>query len=161
MVCFRGNVCILTVKFLNKLWQQQWQSVLCLKFMIQRSRVLHQNIVVIVGGCPQLLCVHGASLWIGVHTEKLLMAPHTFFSASLGLWGSGPSLHSKVRHTYGQKCCQQYKGQAPMAHACNSSYSGGRDQEDHGSKPVGQTEFRTPYLKKTHHKRRASGLLKI
>jgi hypothetical protein len=25
---------------------------------------------------------------------------------------------------------------APVAHACNPSYSGGRDQEDHGSKPA-------------------------
>jgi hypothetical protein len=24
----------------------------------------------------------------------------------------------------------------PLAHACNLSYSGGRDQEDHGSKPA-------------------------
>jgi hypothetical protein len=24
----------------------------------------------------------------------------------------------------------------PVAHACNPSYSGGRDQEDHGSKPA-------------------------
>jgi hypothetical protein len=26
--------------------------------------------------------------------------------------------------------------QAPVAHACNPNYSGGRDQEDHGSKPA-------------------------
>jgi hypothetical protein len=26
--------------------------------------------------------------------------------------------------------------QAPVAHTCNSSYSGGRDQKDCGSKPV-------------------------
>jgi hypothetical protein len=25
---------------------------------------------------------------------------------------------------------------APVAHACNPSYIGGRDQEDHGSKPA-------------------------
>jgi hypothetical protein len=24
----------------------------------------------------------------------------------------------------------------PVAHACNPSYSGGRDQDDHGSKPA-------------------------
>jgi hypothetical protein len=29
-----------------------------------------------------------------------------------------------------------YSGQAPMAHACNPSYSGGRDQEDPSSKPA-------------------------
>jgi hypothetical protein len=28
------------------------------------------------------------------------------------------------------------KSQAPVAHAYNLSYSGGRDQEDHGSKPA-------------------------
>jgi hypothetical protein len=27
-------------------------------------------------------------------------------------------------------------GQVPVAHAYNPSYSGGRDQEDHGSKPA-------------------------
>jgi hypothetical protein len=26
--------------------------------------------------------------------------------------------------------------QVPVAHACNPRYSGGRDQEDHGSKPA-------------------------
>jgi hypothetical protein len=34
-----------------------------------------------------------------------------------------------------------------VAHACNPSYSGGRDQEDHGSKPS-QAEFKRPYFKK-------------
>jgi hypothetical protein len=28
------------------------------------------------------------------------------------------------------------KGQAPVAHTCNPTYSGGRDQKDKGSKPV-------------------------
>jgi hypothetical protein len=33
--------------------------------------------------------------------------------------------------------------QAPVAHACNPGYSGGRDQEDRGSKPVwAQSPFR-------------------
>jgi hypothetical protein len=36
--------------------------------------------------------------------------------------------------------------QAPVAHACNPSYSGGRDQEDQGPKPA-QTHKR-PYLRK-------------
>jgi hypothetical protein len=38
--------------------------------------------------------------------------------------------------------------QAPMAHACNPSYSGGRDQEDHGSKPVWANSSQDPILKK-------------
>jgi hypothetical protein len=35
-----------------------------------------------------------------------------------------------------------------MAHTYNPSYSGGRDQQDHGSKP-------DPIWKKTHHKKKS------
>jgi hypothetical protein len=45
----------------------------------------------------------------------------------------------------------------PVAHACNSSYSGGRDQEDGGSKPAWANRLR-PYLKKTHDRKRAGGV---
>jgi hypothetical protein len=31
---------------------------------------------------------------------------------------------------------KKIKNQVTVAHACNPSYSGGRDQEDHGSKPA-------------------------
>jgi hypothetical protein len=40
-----------------------------------------------------------------------------------------------------------------MAHTYNPSYSEGRDQEDHGSKPVLGKQFSRPYLKKVHHKK--------
>jgi hypothetical protein len=43
--------------------------------------------------------------------------------------------------------------QVLVAHACNSSYSGGRDQEDHSSKPAWENSSRDPILKKTHHKK--------
>jgi hypothetical protein len=46
------------------------------------------------------------------------------------------------------------EGQAPVAHACNPSYSGGRDQEDHGLKPVQANSSRDLILK-TFHKNRA------
>jgi hypothetical protein len=36
----------------------------------------------------------------------------------------------------------------PAAYACNSSYSGVRDQEDHGSKPVWANSSQDPILKK-------------
>jgi hypothetical protein len=36
--------------------------------------------------------------------------------------------------------------QGPVAHSCNPSYSGGRDQEDRSLKPAGQVVLR-PYLK--------------
>jgi hypothetical protein len=35
-----------------------------------------------------------------------------------------------------------------VAHACNPSYSGGRDQEDFGSKPAQQIVHKTPSQKK-------------
>jgi hypothetical protein len=43
-------------------------------------------------------------------------------------------------------------GQEPVAHACNPSYSGGRDQEDRGSKPAGQIVFETLSQKSLHNK---------
>jgi hypothetical protein len=36
----------------------------------------------------------------------------------------------------------------PVAHACNPSYSGGRDQKDSGSKPARANSFTRPYLEK-------------
>jgi hypothetical protein len=43
--------------------------------------------------------------------------------------------------------------QAPVAHTCNPSYPGGRDQEDHGSKPARANSSRDPISKKIHHKK--------
>jgi hypothetical protein len=43
---------------------------------------------------------------------------------------------------------QKLMDQAPVAHACNPSYSGGRDQKDCSLKPVGQTVHKTPSPKK-------------
>jgi hypothetical protein len=45
------------------------------------------------------------------------------------------------------------KSQAPMAHACNPSYSGGRDQEDGGSKPAQANSSPDPILKRPSQKR--------
>jgi hypothetical protein len=49
-----------------------------------------------------------------------------------------------------------YLGRVLVAHACNPSYSGGRDQEDHSSKPSWANNLR-PYLEKSFTKK---GLLK-
>jgi hypothetical protein len=50
----------------------------------------------------------------------------------------------------------------PVAHACNPSYSGGRNQEDRGSKPVWANSSARTYLeKKTLHKKRLVGWLKV
>jgi hypothetical protein len=40
-----------------------------------------------------------------------------------------------------------------VANTCNPSYSGGKDQEDLGSKPAQANSSRDPILKKTHHKK--------
>jgi hypothetical protein len=45
-----------------------------------------------------------------------------------------------------------------VAYTCNPSYSGGRNQEDRGSKPAQANNSRDPILKKTHHKKRAVGV---
>jgi hypothetical protein len=42
-----------------------------------------------------------------------------------------------------------------VAHACNSSYSVGRDLEDHGLKPAQANSYVRPYLKKPFTKNRA------
>jgi hypothetical protein len=40
-----------------------------------------------------------------------------------------------------------------IAHTCNPSYSGGRDQEDYGLKPAQANSLRDPILKKTNTKK--------
>jgi hypothetical protein len=49
----------------------------------------------------------------------------------------------------------------PVAHTCNPSYSGSRDQEDLDSKPTLGKEFVRPYLEKTHHKKRVGGVAQV
>jgi hypothetical protein len=43
---------------------------------------------------------------------------------------------------------EKFLSQAPVAHAYNPSYSGGRDQEDHGLKPTQANSWRDPISKK-------------
>jgi hypothetical protein len=45
-----------------------------------------------------------------------------------------------------------------VAHACNPSYSGGRNQENRGSKPAWANSFVRPYLKKKSFTIKAGGL---
>jgi hypothetical protein len=42
--------------------------------------------------------------------------------------------------------------------ACNSSYSGSRGQEDHGSKPAQENSSQNPILKIPNTKKRAGGV---
>jgi hypothetical protein len=45
-----------------------------------------------------------------------------------------------------------------VVHACNPSYSGGRDQEDHNSKPVRANSLRDSSSKTPITKKRAGGM---
>jgi hypothetical protein len=49
---------------------------------------------------------------------------------------------------------------ASVAHACNPSYSGGRDQEDHGLKPAWANSLQDPISKTPSytHKKRSGGV---
>jgi hypothetical protein len=51
-------------------------------------------------------------------------------------------------------------GRAPVAHACNPSYSGGRDQEDCGSKPARANSLGDP-ISKIPSTKRAMEWLKV
>jgi hypothetical protein len=45
-----------------------------------------------------------------------------------------------------------------VAHACNPSHSGGREQENRGSKPSGANSSRDPISKKPFTKKRTGGV---
>jgi hypothetical protein len=49
-----------------------------------------------------------------------------------------------------EEVCRSF---ALVAHTYNTSYSGGRDQENHGSKPAQANTSRDPILKKKSQKR--------
>jgi hypothetical protein len=49
----------------------------------------------------------------------------------------------------------------PVAHTCNPSYSGDRDQEDYGLKPAWANSSRDPILKKPIKKKGLVEWLKV
>jgi hypothetical protein len=49
-------------------------------------------------------------------------------------------------------------GRALVAHACNPSYSGGRDQEDNSLKPAQANSSMRPCLEKNPSQKRAGGV---
>jgi hypothetical protein len=48
-----------------------------------------------------------------------------------------------------------------VVYAYNPSYSGGRDQENHGLKPAPGKQFARPYLEKIQHKKGLVEWLKV
>jgi hypothetical protein len=51
--------------------------------------------------------------------------------------------------------------QVPGVHTCNPSYSGGRDQEDRGSKLAPNKQFMRPYLEKNPLQKRAGEVAQV
>jgi hypothetical protein len=51
-----------------------------------------------------------------------------------------------------QESLKPHLGQVLVAHACNPSYTGGRDQEDLGSKPAWANSLRDPIWKTPNQK---------
>jgi hypothetical protein len=63
--------------------------------------------------------------------------------------GSTTELNSQP--SPGQLLLISLSGSMSVAHACNPSFSGGRDQEAEGSKPAQANSLRDPILKKKNH----------
>jgi hypothetical protein len=56
---------------------------------------------------------------------------------------------------------KNYRSRVPVAHTYDPSYSGSRDQEDQGSKPVQANRSRDPISKKIHHRKGLEKWLKV
>jgi hypothetical protein len=63
------------------------------------------------------------------------------------------SLSKKGKKKVSGPCLKNNSKPEPVAHTCNPSYSGGRDQYDHGSKPTQANSSRAPILKTSYKKR--------
>jgi hypothetical protein len=63
----------------------------------------------------------------------------------------------KEEHSHINKCSL---GLVLVDHTCNPSYSGGRDQEDQGSKPDRANSPREP-ISKNPHKKRTGGVAQV
>jgi hypothetical protein len=79
---------------------------------------------------------------------------HVFYNAYNYLRNSDQILNYHLEHWFSNflKIKPFFKdnlsqSQAPVAHTCNPSYSGGRDQEDCSSKPPQAKSLARPYLK--------------
>jgi hypothetical protein len=79
-------------------------------------------------GCLWILDFYWGSLWFKVFLCRALFWLSYFDSVKV--------LTSRI-HT----------SQAPVSHACNPSYSGGRHQEDWGSRPAWENSLRDPISK--------------
>jgi hypothetical protein len=60
---------------------------------------------------------------------------------------SGRKKKSKAKQNLRQEDQEFKASRAPVAHAYNLSYSGGRDQEDHGLRPAQENSLRDPISK--------------
>jgi hypothetical protein len=124
--------------------------------MVQRSYFLNQmesakhlsfNLLLAVSGhpCPAWGTIGQWRLWLlEIYARLRLNWGMCFF----------PQFTLLRLYRYNVYINLQYKNkltQAPVAHTCNPSYSGGRDQEDRGSKPAQENTSWDPIWKKPKH----------
>jgi hypothetical protein len=86
--------------------------------------------------------INTAILWKTGHTKALLSH----------IW-EGKKEVKKVNVVVVLSTQEWIQSQAPVAHSCNPSYSGGRDQEDYGLKPAQANSSQDPSLKIYNTKR--------
>jgi hypothetical protein len=103
-----------------------------------------------------------------------------FFSCSIGVWTQGFAVTRQVfyllSHAPSPFCSGYFWDRVPLfaqaaeivgmslalvAHSGNPNYSGGRDQEDCGSKPAWENSSTRPYFEKTLHKKGLVKWLKV
>jgi hypothetical protein len=97
--------------------------------------------------------VHPSHVWeISQNPSPVFLTmwiPHSI----KGNWGqrSLPTLQNQMGFSpmWVVPCTQKYLSQVPVAHACNPSYPGGRDHEDHGLKPPWKSTPGDPILKES------------
>jgi hypothetical protein len=101
------------------------QSNELIQSLTETSRSMSQNKLFLFISC-QIFCCSNRNL------TRLLFAENSSRSGTL-------------------HAIKTYTSQVPVAHACNPSYSGAGDQEDHGLKPAGANSSQDPIMKKIHH----------
>jgi hypothetical protein len=88
-------------------------------------------------------------MWRAAEVAELHKPSKEQFRA-VGGWRSGSKSEMHQQNKVNKK--MEHRSWVPVAHTCNPSYSGSRDQEDCGLKPAWANSSQDPILKKLHKK---------